>query len=126
MPDKRRTALDEAEFPIGLLTSAVVLTMVAFAWCGWLLFDAMHHAQLARECATRIEHLGGIVVHSGEVLSGSVRLPAITRNAKWEVAVYRPRSGVTPEAIANASASGRATMPTTTPAARSRPIFSRV
>src|SRR5688572_17367771 len=34
-------------------------------------------------------------------------------------AVQRPRSGVTPLAIANAMASGSATMPTTTPARRS-------
>ena len=33
------------------------------------------------------------------------------------MAVYRPRSGVTPLAMANAIASGSATMPTMTPAA---------
>src|SRR4029077_2884933 len=41
------------------------------------------------------------------------------------MAVYRPLSGGTPEAIANASASGNATMPTTTPASRSRSSCSR-
>src|SRR5690348_5483544 len=42
------------------------------------------------------------------------------------MAVYRPRSGVTPLAIANAMASGRATMPTMTPATRSLKNWSRV
>ncbi len=51
--------------------------------------------------------------------SAEMRNPAIT-------AVYSPRSGGTPEAIANARASGSATIPTTTPAIRSRINRSRV
>jgi hypothetical protein len=45
--------------------------------------------------------------------------PAIT-------AVYSPRSGVTPLAIAKAIARGRATIPTITPAVRSARSWSRV
>lgn len=42
------------------------------------------------------------------------------------MAVYSPRSGVRPLAIANAMASGSATMPTMTPAVRSRANWARV
>ena len=42
------------------------------------------------------------------------------------IAVYRPRSGVTPLAMAKAIASGRATMPTMTPACRSATNWRRV
>ena len=42
------------------------------------------------------------------------------------IAVYRPRSGVTPLAMANAIASGSATTPTITPAVRSEVNCERV
>ena len=42
------------------------------------------------------------------------------------MAVYNPRSGVTPLAIANAMANGRATMPTMTPAPKSATNWARV
>ena len=42
------------------------------------------------------------------------------------MAVYRPCSGFAPEAIANAIASGNATMPTTTPATTLPPVLSRL
>ncbi len=88
MPREEGAAPDEAWIPIRLLTLAIALTIAAFGWSGWLIFDLTRDHQRAEDRSSRIEQLGGVVRHLGEVLGGSVRLAVATGDEKWE-ARYR-------------------------------------
>ena len=77
-------ATTAANYPVRLLTTALVLTTVAFAWFGWVIVDSGRDAKIARDQSTRMEELRGVIRHFGEVLGGSVRLAVTTGDSKWE------------------------------------------
>ena len=75
-------------FPIRLLTLACLLTIMAFAGFGWIIFDDLRDAKMFTGRLSRIEELRGIIVHLDEVLTASARMAAATGDLQWE-ARYR-------------------------------------
>ncbi|HEX7518228.1 MAG TPA: PAS domain S-box protein, partial [Chthoniobacterales bacterium] len=88
MPTQQNIARDDTitaiRFPIRLLTVALVLTTMAFAGFGWIIFDARRDAEMFRDRLSRIEELRGVIVHLGEVLTMSARMAATTGDSRWE------------------------------------------
>ena len=80
----RDDAITAIRFPIRLLTVALVLTTAAFAWFGWCIFDLSRDAKIFRDQSTRMEELGGAIVHLDEVLTMSARMAAATGDSNWE------------------------------------------
>ena len=71
-------------FPIRLLTIACFLTMTAFAWFGWNVFDARRDVNIFTGRLSRVEELRGIIVHLDEVLTMSARMAVATGDLQWE------------------------------------------
>ena len=71
-------------FPTRLLTVACLLTIMAFAWSGWIIFDARRDVKTFQNESLRIEELRGVIVHLDEVLTMSARMAAATGDPKWE------------------------------------------
>jgi PAS domain S-box-containing protein len=88
LPTRQNIARDDAitaiRFPIRLLTLACLLTIVAFAGFGWVIFDAGRDEILFTDRLSRLEALRGIIVHLDEVLTMSARLAAATGDSQWE------------------------------------------
>ena len=88
MPTQQIIARDDAataiHFPIRLLTIALVLTTVAFAWFGWIIFDERRDAKMFQDESLRTEELRGVIIHLDEVLTMSARMAAATGDPKWE------------------------------------------
>jgi len=80
----RGDATTAIRFPIRLLTAACVLTALAFAGFGWVIFDDIRDAKVFTTRLSRIEELRGIIVHLGEVLTTSARMAAATGDLQWE------------------------------------------
>jgi PAS domain S-box-containing protein len=88
LPTQQIIARDDAataiHFPIRLLTIALVLTTVAFAWFGWIIFDERRDAKMFQDESLRTEELRGVIIHLDEVLTMSARMAAATGDPKWE------------------------------------------
>src|ERR1017187_2581543 len=80
----RDDAITAIRFPIRLLTLVCLLTIVAFAWFGWILFDIGRDAKIFLDKGSRIEELRGVIVHLNEVLTMSARMAAETGDSRWE------------------------------------------
>ena len=89
MSTEQDTAPVKAWIPVRLLTLTVVLTIAALGWSGWLIVDLTREHQHAANRLIRIEQLGGLVRHFGEVLGGSVRLAVATGDPRWEARYHR-------------------------------------
>ena len=87
MPTEQNVARDDAitaiRFPIRLLSLVCLLTIMAFAWFSWNIFDARRDAK-ALTGRSRVEELRGVVVHLDEVLTMSARMAAATGDSRWE------------------------------------------
>lgn len=77
-------AVTAARFPIRLLTVACLLTTMAFAWFGWIIFDARRDLKGYAVQLSRIEQLRGVIAHLDEVLTMSARMAAATGDSRWE------------------------------------------
>jgi hypothetical protein len=77
-------AITAIRFPIRLLTVALVLTTMACAGFGWIIFDARRDSEMFRDRLSRIEELRGVIVHLDEVLTMSARMAAVTGDSRWE------------------------------------------
>ncbi len=75
-------------FPIAFLTITFVLTIVAFAWFGWMISESGRSSQVFAKRLSRIEQLRSDIVRLDEVLTMSARMAAATGDAQWE-ARYR-------------------------------------
>ena len=88
LPTQQNIARDDAitaiRFPIRLLTVVCLLTIMAFAWFGWIIFDARRDAKMFTDRLSRIEELRGVIVHLDEVLTMSARMAAATGDLQWE------------------------------------------
>jgi two-component system cell cycle sensor histidine kinase/response regulator CckA len=88
LPTQQNMATDGAataiHFPFRLLTVALVLTTVTFAWSGWIIFDARRDVKTFQDDSLRIEELRGVIVHLEEVLTMSARMATATGDSKWE------------------------------------------
>src|ERR1039457_626594 len=88
LPTQQNMARDEAitaiRFPIRLLTVACLLTIMAFAWFVWIIFDARRDTEMFIDRLSRIEELRGVIVHLDEVLTMSARMAAATGDSRWE------------------------------------------
>ncbi|HEX7518433.1 MAG TPA: hypothetical protein VF345_14230 [Chthoniobacterales bacterium] len=80
----RADTITAIRFPIRLLTVALVLTAMAFAGFGWIIFDARRDAAMFGDRLSRIEGLRGVIVHLDEVLTMSARMAATTGDSRWE------------------------------------------
>ena len=80
----RDDAITAIRFPIRLLTLVCLLTLMAFSWFGWILFDARRDAKMFTDRLSRIEELRGVIVHLDEVLTMSARMAAATGDLQWE------------------------------------------
>jgi PAS domain S-box-containing protein len=80
----RNRAITAAGFPIRLLIVAFTLTTIAFAWFGWIIFDARQDAKVFTAQLSRIEALRGVIAHLDEVLTMSARMAAATGDSRWE------------------------------------------
>jgi PAS domain S-box-containing protein len=87
LPTEQNVARDDAitaiRFPIRLLTVACLLTAMAFAGLGWIIFDARRAAKVLTG-QSRIEELRGVIIHLDEVLTMSARMAAATGDSRWE------------------------------------------
>jgi len=85
---RKTTAAEKAiaaiPFPIRLLTIACLMTIMAFAGFGWVIFNNIHDAKMFTGRLSRVEELRGIMVHLDEVLTASARLAAATGDLRWE------------------------------------------
>ena len=77
-------AITTARFPIRLLAVACLLTTMAFAGFGWVIFDDIRDAKMFTGRLSRIEELRGIIVHLDEVLTASARMAAAMGDLQWE------------------------------------------
>jgi PAS domain S-box-containing protein len=80
----RDEAITAIRFPIRLLTVACLLTIMAFAWFVWIIFDARRDTEMFTDRLSRIEQLRGVIVHLDEVLTMSARMAAATGDLRWE------------------------------------------
>jgi PAS domain S-box-containing protein len=80
----RDEAITAIRFPIRLLTVACLLTIMAFAWFVWIIFDARRDTEMFTDRLSRIEQLRGVIVHLDEVLTMSARMAAVTGDLRWE------------------------------------------
>ena len=82
-------------FPIGLLTTAVVITVATFVWQGWDAYDDYRTDVPALEHDREILHLRGVITHLDEVLTMSTRMAAATGDPQWEERYkeHEPRLG---------------------------------
>jgi two-component system cell cycle sensor histidine kinase/response regulator CckA len=80
----RDEAITAIRFPIRLLTVACLLTIMAFAWFVWIIFDARRDTEMFTDRLSRIEELRGVIVHLDEVLTMSARMAAVTGDLRWE------------------------------------------
>ena len=71
-------------FPIRLLTAACLLTIMAFGWFGWIIFDARRDLKGYAAQLARIEQLRGVIADLDEVLTMSARMAAATGDSRWE------------------------------------------
>ena len=77
-------AITAIRFPIRLLAVACLLTIMAFAWFGWVIFDARLDVKILTNRLSRIEKLQGVIAHLDEVLTMSARMAAATGDSRWE------------------------------------------
>ncbi len=80
----KRPARKDGGFPVGLLTFAFVLTIVAFSWFAWVTIDSGRAERLFSSRLARIEQLHGTIIHLDEVLTMSARMAAATGDSRWE------------------------------------------
>lgn len=80
----REDGITAIRFPIRLLTLVCLLTIMAFAWFGWIIFDVGRDAKIFLDKGSRIEELRGVIVHLDEVLTMSARMAAVTGDSRWE------------------------------------------
>lgn len=85
----RDDAITAIRFPIRLLTLVCLLTIMAFAWFGWIMFDANRDVKMFADRVSRIEELRGVIVHLDEVLTMSARMAAATKDLQWEERYHR-------------------------------------
>jgi len=76
--------LTSIRFPIRLHSLACFLTIVAFAWFSWIIFNLGREEKVFTERLSRIERLRGVIIHLDEVLTMSARMAATTGDARWE------------------------------------------
>jgi PAS domain S-box-containing protein len=100
LPTQQNIARDDAitdiRFPIRLLTLVCLLTIMAFAWFGWLIFDANRDVKMFADRLSRIEELRSFIVHLDEMSTTSARMSAATGDLQWEEQHHR----VQPQLIA--------------------------
>jgi len=88
LPTEQNVARDDAitavRFPIRLLSLVCLLTIVAFVWFSWVIFEARRDAKVFENRLSRIEELRGVIVHLDEVLTMSARMAAATGDLQWE------------------------------------------
>ena len=88
MPTEQNVARDDAitavRFPIRLLSLVCLLTIVAFVWFSWIIFESRRDAKMFENRLPRIEELRGVIVHLDEVLTMSARMAAATGDLQWE------------------------------------------
>lgn len=80
-PDDAVTAI---RFPIRLLTVTLLLTIVTFAGCGWIVLKARRNVKVFTDRVSRVEELRGTIVNLDEVLTMSARMAAATGDSRWE------------------------------------------
>ena len=61
-----------------------LLTIMAFAWFGWIIFDIGRDEKIFLDKGSQIEELRGVIVHLDEVLTMSARMSAATGDSQWE------------------------------------------
>ncbi|MHC5007666.1 MAG: hypothetical protein ACYTGF_09950, partial [Planctomycetota bacterium] len=104
----RGQADPDSRFPIGFLTVAVLVTVVALAWSTWEISRGYLTTRRVAERNAQIEDLRGVIVHLDEVLTMSARMAAATGDNEWvdryreyepqlEVAIKKDRE-IAPEA----------------------------
>ena len=71
-------------FPFRLFPVAFILTIFAFGWLGWIIFDTVRDGRLNTEKMSRVDQLRGVIVHLDEVLTMSARMAAQTGDSRWE------------------------------------------
>jgi len=70
-------------YPVALLTSALVLTVVAFAAFGWVIFDPSHAAKIARDQATRMAlTIGALTILT---ISFAAWLSVLRGRQRWRI-----------------------------------------
>jgi two-component system sensor histidine kinase/response regulator len=80
----RHEAVTAIRFPIRLLTVTLLLTIVTFAGCGWIVLKARRDMKVFTDRVSRMEELRGVIVHLDEVLTMSARMAAATGDLRWE------------------------------------------
>jgi signal transduction histidine kinase len=83
----------DSRFPIGFLTVAVLVTVVALGWATWEISRGYLTTRRVAERNAQIEDLRGIIVHLDEVLTMSARMAVATGDHKWvdRYHEYEPR-----------------------------------
>ncbi|MCM3871067.1 MAG: PAS domain S-box protein [Pyrinomonadaceae bacterium] len=77
-------AVTAGRFPIRVLTVSLLLTILTFAGCGWIVWDARRDVKMFTDRVSRLEELNGVLVHLDEVLTMSARMAAATGDLRWE------------------------------------------
>jgi two-component system cell cycle sensor histidine kinase/response regulator CckA len=80
----RDDAITAVRFPIRLLSLVCLLTIAAFVWFSWIIFEARRDAKMFENRLSRIEELRGVIIHLDEVLTMSARMAAATGDLQWE------------------------------------------
>jgi len=83
----------DSRFPIGFLTVAVLVTVVALGWATWEISRGYLTTRRTTERNAQIEDLRGVIVHLDEVLTMSARMAVATGDHKWvdRYREYEPR-----------------------------------
>lgn len=77
-------ARDDVRYPMRLLRFAFLLTLMAFGWFAWLIFDRGRDQIAYLDRLSMIEQLKTTIVHLDEVLTMSARMAAATGDPGWE------------------------------------------
>ena len=70
--------------PVTVLAIGLIMNFTLLAGLGWYSYSFYRSTRTTMERDSRIEELGGIIVHLDEVLSMSARMAAATGNSQWE------------------------------------------
>jgi two-component system, sensor histidine kinase and response regulator len=80
----RDHGVSDIHFPIRPLTVTLLLTIVTFAGCAWIVLNARRDVRTFTDRVSRMEQLSGVIVHLDEVLTMSARMAAATGDLRWE------------------------------------------